>query len=395
MNIFNSLGSNYDFKYVLTSLFSIPTNKDKNILTEKIKNKFGGELKLFYKGRHAIEAGLKLLGLPKRSYVAINGFTCFVVYKAIKNAGLSVEYLDIPSDNLNFSLDELQNKFSKNPKIKVVIIQNTLGYPSDIEKISKFCKKNDIILIEDLAHSLGGNYGDLICLSFSQDKIIDGVSGGALIIKNKNLIKNENLTELELKKINFSDALKDRLYPLFTYLIRKLYRVGLGKILHTFLKECSLLSKPVEKIQDTNLYGLTNWHLRMANLSFDQLETDIKHRQEIVLVYRQNIDKRVLFESLISNINKSSNIRFPIFVKNRESLISFLKSNGVYVSDIWYDAPIAPKKYLNQTDYEGGCPNSEKMSKLILNLPTHKNVSRDDAFKISKLINQWIKNNEI
>lgn len=180
VSIFNSLGSNYDFNFVLKSLFS-PGNDD---LKSFLENKYKGQVTLVYKGREAIE--LALGNINKGSLVGINGFICFAVYEAIKKAGMEVEYLDIEKGELNFSAETLK----KAVNVKAVIVQNTLGYPCDIEKIAQICKEKKIILIEDLAHSIGTRYesgeeagmvGDFVVLSFSQDKIIDAVSGGALI----------------------------------------------------------------------------------------------------------------------------------------------------------------------------------------------------------------------
>lgn len=184
MSIFNSLGSNYDFKFVLKALFS----KREGALKKFLEDKYKGQVTLTRKGRQAIE--LALSGLPKGSSVAINGFTCFAVYEAIQKAGHKALYLDIEKGELNFSVDALR----KTSNVKAVIIQNTLGSPCEIEKIAQICKENKIILIEDLAHCVGTRYesgveagtvGDFVALSFSQDKMIDAVSGGALIKKNE------------------------------------------------------------------------------------------------------------------------------------------------------------------------------------------------------------------
>ncbi len=194
MSIFNSLGSNYNFKIVWQTLFSSNDKQSREALNKYLEDKYEGQVTLVYKGRQAIEMGLKNLNLHTGSFVAINGFTCFAVYEAIKNAGLNAEYLDIEKGQLNFSPDTLQKAINKNPLIKVVIIQNTLGYPCEIDKIAQICKENELTLIEDLAHSVGtkyengkeaGSVGDFVVLSFSQDKIIDCVSGGALIKRRK------------------------------------------------------------------------------------------------------------------------------------------------------------------------------------------------------------------
>ena len=78
-------------------------------------------------------------------------------------------------------------------------------------------------------------------------------------------------------------------------------------------------------------------------------------------------------------VSLSSNLRFPIFVENRSKLIRKLKDQGVYISDVWY------------TDVAPQCPNAVDDSKMILNLPTHINITEKDAKNISLIINQWLK----
>ena len=407
MSIFNSLGSNYDFDFVLKSLFS-NTSMYHSRLHQLLKDKYGGNVVLLYKGREAIELALRSLNLPKDSHIAINGFTCFAVYEAVKNAGLNLEYLDIDRGELNFSAETLREALEKNPKVKAVIIQNTLGYPCEIAGIEKICKDKNLVLIEDLAHSIGTKYengeeagtvGDFTVLSFSQDKMIDGISGGALISKafnNSVVVKREGakLDHLEgeldshLKGIHTNQQLIDKFYPLFTYIIRGTYPFLIGKIFHEILKRLNLLSKPMPNIDGYHI--LPSWYSNLISAQFQNLDENLNHRKTIASIYAKNINPKILSPKIVDKIHLSSNLRFPIFITDRENLIKYLAKNQIYVSDIWYDAPVAPKKFLSQTDYQDQCPNSELAASAILNLPTHINVSEKDAQKISSLINQWL-----
>jgi len=380
---------------VLQTLFSRNEQQYKKELVRILENKYQGQVTLVYKGRQAIEIALSSLNLPGDSFVAINGFTCFAVYEAIKNCDLNIEYLDIEKDTLNFSAETLQKALRKNPKIKVVIIQNTLGYPGEIEKIAKICKEKKLALIEDLAHSIrtiyaggreAGSVGNMTVLSFSQDKIIDGISGGALITRTgaKLIHPPGGLGSHLLAKQNI-----DRVYPLFTYLIRNTYTFGAGKLLHFILKKLNLLSGPMDGGNQIN--ELPAWYCSLIKTQFDRLEENLQHRKKIAAIYATQINPKIISSKVSAAINLSANLRFPIFVKNREGLIKYLAGNQVFISDIWYDGPIAPKKYLAQTNYNGQCPNAEKVSREILNLPTHINTTEKDAKQISYLINQWLK----
>jgi len=386
MSIFNSLGSNYNLQYVFQSLFSDTSGQNLK-LKEYLNNKYKGQTTLVYKGREALIIALKSLDLPKESAVAINGFTCYAVYKAVHEAGLVPVCLDLNKENLdlNFSSETLEKALVGNTNIKVVVVQNTFGYPCDIEKIIQICQKNNLILIEDLAHCIGTKYangkeagtvGDLTTLSFSQDKVIDAVSGGALIIRNKRYKESLSLPKGEFNTPN--DRTKDRFYPLFTYKIRFLYSIGVGKILHYILKNLDLLSKPMRKGLYA-FYSLPDWYCNLVLYEFKKISAQLNHRKQIAKIYARNLSKKILNKEITENIPTSVNLRFPVFVKNRGELIKFLEKQKIYVSDIWY-FDVAPE-----------CPNAVMISKMILNLPTHINVSRKDAFKIVNAVNLWIK----
>lgn len=391
--LFNSLGSNYSFRFILKTLFASNNEKYRKELQSFLSKKYGGEVILLYKGREALKLALDLLKLPRGSKIGINGFTCYAVYRAITDAGCRPVYLDIDEKTLNFSSSEVEDY----ENLRVLIIQNTLGNPCDISKIRNFCLENKIYLIEDLAHSVGtlhaskkeaGNYGDFVVLSFSQDKIIDAVSGGALIIRNKKyqrLIKNVIYKSLDLKI-----QLKDRIYPLLTFLIRKTYLLGLGKALHFLLKKFKVLSQPISEGKFINFHKLPNWYCQLVRMQFTSLDKVLKHRRKVASIYAKNIKQEILSDNVINNLPFSSNIRFPIFVENRREFMEYLKGFGVFVSDIWYDAPISPARLLKLTDYSGQCPISESVSERIVNLPTHINISLKDAENISDKINKWL-----
>lgn len=395
--IFNSLGSNYDFAFVMKTLFSFGGSGSRERLVSLLNKRYGGQTTLLYKGREAIKLALDILELPEGSGVGINGFTCYVAYKAVIDAGCRPVLLDIERGDLNFSLDELK---SKGRHIKALIIQNTLGNSCDIFAIKKFCDDKGIFLIEDLAHSVGSNYGggkeagtvgDFTALSFSQDKMIDSVSGGALVIRNKKYV---GFKFKDYKRLRTGIQLKDLLYPFWTLLIRNSYSIGLGKILHFCVKKLGMLSQPISDTFEISLHQLPGWYSQLAVNRFENIGVNLRHRRMIARVYSQKINKEILSEKIVGKLSKSSNVRFPIFIENRSGLINFLRNYGVYVSDIWYDAPIAPSRLINKTEYNGECKVSEGVSKEILNLPTHVNVSRKDAEKISALVNKWQSTNQ-
>lgn len=392
MTVFNSLGSNYTFQFVLDSLFTKNKKQYADSFIEYLEKKYQGKALLLYKAREAITLALDMFRLPKDSYVAITGFTCYAVYEAIIKAGYIPYYLDI-DDSLNFSSTTLEKAFIQNPSIKAIIIQNTLGIPCDIEKISALCKKYNCFLIEDLAHSVGaiyangkkaGTIGDCTIFSFSMDKIVDAVSGGALIMRKK--ISEYSYS---LEKVPIRQQIKERVYPLFTFLIRKTYAIVLGKLLHTLFKKTNLLNVSLHSFSNKTFHTLPPWYSRFALQQLTQLENNIIQRRKIATVYAEKIEGSLLSSKITKRIHQSTNLRFPVFTEKRHSLIEYLKKYNIHISDTWYDAPIAPKKCTKKTNYVNQCPNAERIANRIVNLPTHRNISEEYALYIAGLVNTW------
>ncbi|MDD5605778.1 MAG: DegT/DnrJ/EryC1/StrS family aminotransferase [Patescibacteria group bacterium] len=393
--IFNSLGSNFGANVAMAS-FNQPSPHARAQLVAFLETRYSGKVTLTYKGRDALALALTAIKQHgQKRQVVVTAFTCFTVYQAIRTAGLTPVYLDIAPGNLNFSSQDLASCLSKNHEVGAVIIQNTLGFPVDMVAISRICQQAKVALIEDLAHSIGAVYdagheagmvGDFTILSFSQDKVVDGVSGGAVIVRNE-VYDNSVLSPRSRLPLPPGLYWRDRLYPFFTTIIRKTYPVGLGKVIHKLLKALNWLPRPVGQRSYID-YELPSWHCQLILRQFQMLAQTMQHRRKLAKIYAQRLDPHFLIPQPTNQIEQAACLRFPIWVNGRDRLVNALRKNGFYLSDIWYDAPIAPRKYLAKTDYRNGqCPQAEAMAEHIFNLPTHQNISVEQAKKLVTLVN--------
>lgn len=114
------------------------------------------------------------------------------VFDPIRGNNIPYEFYII-RDDLSADPEDLKNKISSG-KFKAVVIIHYFGFVrNDLVKIKSLCKENDVVLIEDCAHSfhssyLGkdvGTWGDLSL--FSIHKIIATPNGGYFKINNENL----------------------------------------------------------------------------------------------------------------------------------------------------------------------------------------------------------------
>ena len=421
MIITNSLGSNYtagDRSLALKLLFQ-PWKWQNGLEIEQLKDAildiltFGRiasfQVRLFLKGRHAIYEALRRLGIGQGDEVIVQAFTCVAVIRPILDLGATPIYVDVKSKTLNPSFDQIKKTVT--PKTKAIILQHTLGYINrGNDRITDWCRNRKIFVIQDLAHSLSltpklitNNQqltpsADAIILSFSQDKVIDGVSGGALVIARRpdsESGRRGNLSESIIDRhapispgLAMTDIIKLLLYPVITYLIRLTYPIFIGKLIHFCAKNLNLLPSPLEAPSKPT--QLPNALATIALNQLDRLEQIIVHRRHIALIYDRIINKK--FKLIMSiDIKNGSCLRYPLWVENRDELENKLTKHGFYLMDHWYDAPVSPEWVDNSEVkyYPGSCPNAENLSKHIFNLPTHINITEEKAERLAKLINSY------
>ena len=101
--------------------------------------------------------------------------------------GLVPVFLDIDSETYNLNPDHLEKAYTK--KTRLVMIAHTLGNPNDMEKIADFCRKKNLLLVEDNCDALGslwdgrktGSFGVLSTQSFYPPHHITMGEGGAVL----------------------------------------------------------------------------------------------------------------------------------------------------------------------------------------------------------------------
>lgn len=70
--------------------------------------------------------------------------------------GLTPVFLDVTEDTYNLDVNYLEKALSK--KTKAVMVAHTLGNPNEMDVIVDFCKKHNLLLIEDNCDALGSEY---------------------------------------------------------------------------------------------------------------------------------------------------------------------------------------------------------------------------------------------
>tara|TARA_Y100000590_G_scaffold466761_2_gene643246 strand:+ start:3520 stop:4569 length:1050 start_codon:yes stop_codon:yes gene_type:complete len=135
-----------------------------------------------------------------RTDIMIQSNTMYGVKTIAKTAGYNiVDFINCRLDTLMPSFDDLKQSVGNYKKSlnNLVIMLSDIGgiINPDIEKISKFCKEKNIILLEDCAHSFGsklnnkfsGTFGNAGVYSYYSTKAIFAGEGGVVITNDNNI----------------------------------------------------------------------------------------------------------------------------------------------------------------------------------------------------------------
>lgn len=360
----------------LKHTFTIGREKDREELRKYLCRRYGGKAVLCKNGRSALALALKAYFKPGDA-VIVNGFTCYAVYEAVKAAGLKPVFADISRKDLNFNIDTLNARLDAssfapvvanahevpNPRIRGIIVQNTLGNPVDMAAIERFAKKNDLIIIEDLAHCAGvkypdgreaGTVGAASAWSFGKDKSIDTVSGGAVVL-HKTI---SNSVKAPSKMPKFADHMRARLYPMFGAMYQGLSHVKLNGVLMRFLLAAHL----VERSADNKLDLERKISKFEAKLALQQLKQ---------------------FKA-----SGESPLRDYYLVDDRDEVLKELTSKGYYFGGFWYEKPVSPERYYKKVHFdEENCPEAVFVAEHIVNLPNY--YSKKDLAPAREIIEEY------
>jgi perosamine synthetase len=315
-------------------------------------------------GTAAIQLAIQAFNFPKGKNILVNSITFSSSAMAIVANNLIPNFVDCNNSDLGFDLEDAKKKININTVAIVLVYYG--GHPGNLKNILDFSKKNNLKIIEDCAHTQGGEYnkkklgtfGDFGCFSFEEKKGMTTGDGGMLVSNNINLIEK----------------------------IRPTRWVGIDK--ETWKKKGKKLSSSYNHwFYEINLLGYKyNMNDLMATIGRQQLKkVNMFNKKKMILIKKYLMGLKKIKEVkpiLPYQLIKSSYWLFAIKVSKRDQLINFLKKHHIATGVHYY--PLSLQNFFKK--YNGDCPNAHKIWKTILTLPLHYSLSSKDInFIISKI----------
>jgi len=247
-------------------------------------DKLSEKIKSICNVKHAIcvnsnGSGLVALLLIYKEYygrtdVMIQSNTMYGVKTITKTAGYNlVDTIDCRLETLMPSFEDLKKSLNnyKGKIDQLVVLLSDIGgiINPDIEKISKFCKQKNIILLEDSAHSFGstlnknfsGTFGNAGVYSYYSTKAIFAGEGGVVVTNDKdvgNYMKDFIVYDRFKKKMEIGCNIRlPELQALMIYSVVKEYEEIIKnkfKIASKYIDLCnSLKIKYINQSENSNI----------------------------------------------------------------------------------------------------------------------------------------------
>lgn len=308
-------------------------------------------------GTDALFLALKVFNIGNGDEVITTPYTFIATTASIVTSGAKPVFVDIKRD---YNIDENKIEKAITKKTKAIMIVHWSGRPCELDKIKKICKKYKLKLIQDSCHAIDAkfkgknivSFGDICTFSMHPLKNLNiWGDGGFMLTQNKDVAKKIQLLR------NHGLINRDRCEVF-----------GFNSRLDT-------LQAAVANYKLKNkLNKITNMRIKNAKL-FDKL---LKKNPKITTVKRERYLKEVFH-------------LYQINLKERDKLAKHLNKYGIDAK-VHYPTPVylqPAAKFLKHK--KGDFPVADNMAKTSLSLPVHEFVKKSDVYKVSKLINNFLK----
>ena len=331
-----------------------------DLFEDKLKEKFLGDFTPLAvgSGTDALHLAYLLAGIKKGDEVLVPVFTCTATNIPLLYIEAKIVFVDINPQTLNLCMEDLASKISE--KTKAVVCVDYGGVPCDYEEMNRLCKKFNVPLIADAAHSLGSTYlgqqsgqlADFTIFSFQAIKTLTTGDGGMLVMKDKNLLKKAK----ELRWFGIDRSAKQK------------------GVWENDIKEIGYKYQMNDISAAIGLAGLAEIEsvIKYRNMLFGKYEEGLKKSKDVKMVGFAETDKYFNSAWLATILVEGD--RIGLMNKLRENKI---ESAQVHYRNDRYSIFSKSKSFLK---------NMDAIEDRYLVLPLHTRMNQDDVATICRVI---------
>jgi perosamine synthetase len=347
----------------------------------------------FWKGRVALYAILRGLNIGEGDEVLVAGYTCVMAVNPIMYLGATPIFIDIEPITYNMDPNQIEDKITVHTKL--IIAQHTYGYPADLDAILDIAGRKGLPVIEDSCLSLGsmykgkvvGTFGLAAYHSFQWSKPYTSGIGGMATTSDPDLADRiHRVCETELLRPGARNVgllavqlavYRTLVYPKTATLAQNLFRWLVSKGL---LVGSSSSGELAPEMQDDFFIGMSGVQARSGRRQLRNLQHILDHRRRMRHVYDRLLAERSWTVCKIPDHTDPVLVRYPVRVADKQLALSTAARHFVELGS-WFECPLHPiETKLEDYGYRPGmCPEAERASREVVNLPLHPRAGESTA----------------
>jgi TDP-4-keto-6-deoxy-D-glucose transaminase len=319
---------------------------------------------------HATEMAALLCDIQPGDEIIMPSYTFVSTADAFVLRGAKIVFVDIRPDTMN--IDETKIEAAITKKTKAIVPVHYAGVACEMDAIMDIARRHNLMVIEDAAQAVMSTYkgkalgtiGDYGCYSFHETKNYSMGEGGALLIKNADMIEAAEV--LREKGTNRSKFFRGQ--------IDKYTWVNYGSSYLPSELNAAYLWAELEMADEINEDRLQSW-----NHYYNGLQD---------LAEKGNIELPVIPEGCVHNAHM-----FYIKAKDLEErtrLIAYMKENGI--GCVFHYIPLhsapAGRKFGR---FHGEDQYTTKESERLMRLPMYYGLKPEDVEKVIETIKNFYK----
>lgn len=353
----------------------------------------------FWKGRVALYAILKAVGLGPGDEVILPGFTCVVVPNAVSFTGAKPIFADIAPGTYNLNPACVEKTITS--RTRAIIIQHTFGVPADLDSLIEIGRRRRIPIIEDCAHALGstyrgqrvGTFGAAAFFSSQWSKPYTTGLGGVAVTSDLEIAKRLQKVQTDFIQPPLGPVVRLRAqYALYQRFFRpRLYWLAVDTLRRMTDWNLFVGSSGTEELNnkmpaDTS-WRMSSFQARMGVKRLKTLQQNLGHRRELATFYEERLEAEGWPLAPASGQTECVYLRYPLHVANKWELLESAEKARIELGS-WFESVLHPiRTSLERFGYElGQCPVGEKAASEIVNLPLHPRVSIAEAERIVEFV---------
>jgi len=310
----------------------------------------------------ALEIGIHALGLEGE--VIVPSFTFIATAHALHWLGITPVFCDIDPNTHNLDIRKIEGLITD--RTTGILGVHVWGRACDIDNLNKITKKNHLKLMFDAAHAFGcsyrnqmiGKFGDLEVFSFHATKFFNTFEGGAITTNNGELAQK----------------------------IRRLTNFGFAGI---------------DNVVELGINGkMSEVSAAMGLTSFESLGRFIDINKKNYHAYQIGLEGIPGIELTKYDESQKNNFQYIVVEMDenetgisRDLMVRMLHAENIRARRYFYPGCHQMEPYRTLfPDVGKSLPETERLVKKVVQLPTGTVISESDIFKICELIKFVIQN---